>query len=497
MQLASNDVNSYSITQLLGLFNLRQGFTEEDLQLSRQKLVNELPSTQSNSLTRPHEIALFVDCACNRLRDEQKNKPSTDPALGTWNQRRNALVKGAGAHAVQQNPNVVPGMKSMISGGRLAESGGVDPGWLNPINIKTTDTAINIDSRFRKNYGVTSASNWSIDLPMAQYKVSSMRIASLELPISYYAIEMSKGNSTFLVRTKGLEFVPPAGAPPKAYDLSNPSKPVPIAKPTDSKDLAWLVILPDGNYELEWQDLSGAEHIVRAMNVAIQNAIPGHYNDETGRFAAFYTYNDWLQKHTHAHTLDNYVVFDVNRADGKGMFAPPQNTTDLEDDDVTDVTMFFAVDRGGNRDLVTSLQLKLGWQLGFRVGSYSYPIHHSNFSFVSESICFITGPHYMYLCVDDGNNNYGSSLIGCFAESTFNKNIMLRVNLADAAMQGAKIYSYIGLAGLAGSWWRSRDYFGPVTISKLKFTLYDEYGRIINLNGMDWSMAIVFGTIYD
>ena len=497
MQLASNDVNSYSMTQLLSLFNLRQGFTEEDLQLSRQRLVNELPSTQSNSMTRPHEIALFVDCACNRLRDEQKNKPSTDPALGTWSQRRNALVKGAGAHAVQQNPNVVPGMKSMISGGRLAESGGVDPGWLNPINIKTTDTAINIDSRFRKNYGVTSASNWSIDLPMAQYKVSSMRIASLELPISYYAIEMSKGNSTFLVRTKDLdlEFPAPQTGPLKAYDLSNPSKPVPIAKPTD-KDLAWLVILPDGNYELEWQDLSGAEHIVKAMNVAIQNAIPGHYNDETGRFAAFYTYDDWLQNRIGIakglnKTLDNYVVFDVNRVDGKGMFASP-----VPAQPPTDVTMFFAVDRGGNRDLVTSLQLKLGWQLGFRVGSYHHGSHNI-FSFVSESICFITGPHYIYLCVDDGNNNYGRSLIGCFAESTFNKNIMLRVNLADAAMQGAKVYSYIGLAGLAGSWWRSRDYFGPVTISKLKFTLYDEYGRIINLNGMDWSMAIVFGTIYD
>jgi hypothetical protein len=458
-------------------------------------------------MTRPHEIALFVDCACNRLRDEQKNKPSTDPALGTWNQRQNALVKGAGAHTVQQNPNVVPGMKSMISGGRLAESGGVDPGWLNPINIKTTDTAINIDSRFRKNYGVTSASNWSIDLPMAQYKVSSMRIASLELPISYYAIEMSKGNSTFLVRTKGLDldFVPGQRQPLKAFDLSNPSKPVPIAKPTDGMDLAWLVILPDGNYELEWQDLSGAEHIVRAMNVAIQNAIPGHYNDETGRFAAFYTYNDWLQNRmVPSKTLDNYVVFDVNRADGKGMFAspaPPQPPAAappaVPTAAPTDVTMFFAVDRGGNRDLVTSLQLKLGWQLGFRVGSYSCPIRAGKFSFVSESICFITGPHYMYLCVDDGNNNYGSSLIGCFAESTFNKNIMLRVNLADAAMQGAKVYSYIGLAGLAGSWWRSRDYFGPVTISKLKFTLYDEYGRIINLNGMDWSMAIVFGTIYD
>ena len=43
---------------------------------------------------------------------------------------------------------------------------------------------------------------------------------------------------------------------------------------------------------------------------------------------------------------------------------------------------------------------------------------------------------------------------------------------------------------------RSRNYFGPVDIEKLRITLYDEYGRVVNLNNMDWSCALMFECMY-
>jgi len=46
--------------------------------------------------------------------------------------------------------------------------------------------------------------------------------------------------------------------------------------------------------------------------------------------------------------------------------------------------------------------------------------------------------------------------------------------------------------GLSTQLNRSRAYNGPVTIQKLRITLYDEYGRIVNLNYMDWSLSLVF-----
>ena len=39
-----------------------------------------------------------------------------------------------------------------------------------------------------------------------------------------------------------------------------------------------------------------------------------------------------------------------------------------------------------------------------------------------------------------------------------------------------------------------RQYFGPVDIQKLQIQLLDEYGRILNLNNMDYSFCLTFQT---
>ena len=528
MQLATTDVQDYTLPQLMSLFQLRPGFSEEQLQLSRQQLVREIPMSHQTSMTRPHEIALFVDCACNRIRDESKSK--ADSKQGTWEQKANPLVQGTGSQVVQERATVAAGRSAAIVSGRRGDDGGVPPGWLNPIGVKTIDIAMNIDSRFRDNYADTTSSDWTLELPVTQYKVASMRIASLEMPLSYYAVEMGKGNSTMLVRWAAntvagappglslgaLPAAPPAGHP--LYDLRNPANPIPVGSwPTPAQGLnageaiAWLVVLPDGNYEMGWQGETNAEDIVKGMQSALEAAIPGIYECSSGRFSAFFTYEEWLTVSDivwSRYRLTNYLAFEVQRASGRGVFASPQEEVGppvaYAPKPSAIVAIDFAIDKGGYRDLATNLQLKLGWSLGFRVGSYYSPFNNAQqpgqqatervFSFISESVCNIPGPKYMYLCIDDGNNNHGSSLVGCFAKSTFNKNIMLRVNLV---AQGAYTFSWMAFAGLAGSWWRSRDYFGPVTISKLSFKLYDEYGRIINLNGMDWSMAVVFESVYD
>ena len=43
---------------------------------------------------------------------------------------------------------------------------------------------------------------------------------------------------------------------------------------------------------------------------------------------------------------------------------------------------------------------------------------------------------------------------------------------------------------------RQRNFFGPVNIQKLRITLYDNFGRIIDLNNMDWNMELIFECVY-
>ena len=64
-------------------------------------------------------------------------------------------------------------------------------------------------------------------------------------------------------------------------------------------------------------------------------------------------------------------------------------------------------------------------------------------------------------------------------------------------MDDAGTYKSSNDPGLTTAMNRSREYFGPVDIQNLTITLYDEYGRVINLNNMDWSFTLAFEKLYD
>ena len=42
-----------------------------------------------------------------------------------------------------------------------------------------------------------------------------------------------------------------------------------------------------------------------------------------------------------------------------------------------------------------------------------------------------------------------------------------------------------------------REYFGPTNINRLKISLIDEYGELLNLNDRDWSFLLTFECLYN
>jgi hypothetical protein len=79
---------------------------------------------------------------------------------------------------------------------------------------------------------------------------------------------------------------------------------------------------------------------------------------------------------------------------------------------------------------------------------------------------------------------------GAFTSSILNKNILARITL-----QGS-VFNIIAQNNLMLVT-NSRQYFGPVDIQKMQIQLLDEYGRILDLNNMDYSFCLSFQTIYD
>ena len=180
-----------------------------------------------------------------------------------------------------------------------------------------------------------------------------------------------------------------------------------------------------------------------------------------------------------------YIVFGINNNNnGSGqMFVGIDSIT--PPGTITSFSLNFQADRNGIDDRSTPLPLKLGWTFGFRNGVYE-----NNLNYVSEGIVDLLGPRYLYLVVDDFNNNVNNSFYSAFNSSILNKNILARVSLQANTFN---IFTENNLSIVT----TPRQYFGPVKIQNLNIQLLDEYGRVIDLNNMDYSFSLTFQTAYD
>jgi hypothetical protein len=211
-----------------------------------------------------------------------------------------------------------------------------------------------------------------------------------------------------------------------------------------------IVTIPDGNYDY----------------LSLQNYI-----------------NNFLLAASGAYNTIN-VVIDINTPSGTSGGGSGRmifgSTTGI-----LNFALNFQTDKYGNEDNQTPLPLKLGWLMGFREGYYVNSV-----TYVSEGLVDLTGMRYVYLVIDDYNKSVSDGYYGAFNASLLNKNILGRISLQGGTFN---IFSQSNFNIVT----TPRQYFGPVDIQKLQIQLLDEYGRIIDLNNMDYSFNLTFQTIYD
>jgi hypothetical protein len=202
------------------------------------------------------------------------------------------------------------------------------------------------------------------------------------------------------------------------------------------------------------------------------------------------------------------ITYTINRVNGKSIFA--------QDVSATQVYYFKIITNVGlnittgqvekDYDVNKGIISRLGWTLGFRTAEH----YSSNFnpfitppspipvvygSIVSQSICFTKYPIYGFLSIDDFNSNVNDYYTSVFANSISVPNIISKIDLtrlievsgAFQAAQGESTSNSIN---------RERRFFGPVNIQKLRITLYDDLGYILDLNGMDWAIELAFECVY-
>jgi len=303
------------------------------------------------------------------------------------------------------------------------------PGTINPLKKRSLRQYLNIDTRFRDNYYSTSSTNFHLDLPIKFSDITTMQLTAFEIPNSYYYISDKLGNNFFTITIESSE---------------------------DSE----VFFIPNGNYT--------AAGIVNYLN---------HYVSTTGPLGGVSGFQDLI-------FTEN---IDIGTGTGGTGSGSAQMVIGIKDGaSLFNFTLNFQANNSGSQDTSTPLPLKFGWLIGFRNGIYT-----GNSNYVSEAVIDLKGFKYMFLVVDDYNNNVNNSFYSAFNSSVLNKNILARISLQNTSFFDTAAQNNLSLVTTA------RQYFGPVDIQKLGIQLLDEYGRVIDLNNMDFSFCLTLQSIYD
>ena len=311
-------------------------------------------------------------------------------------------------------------------------------GTINPIKQTTIRNTLNIDTRFRDNYYGSSSTNFQFDLPIKLTSVLTMEMTAFEIPNSFMNISKQMGNNFFTIIVNAGEIME-----------------------------VGTVTIPTGNY------------VFADLIQYINNYISIVFKDKKYLKYVYFTNNI-----TNISTSESLLL----GFSGSGQTIVGINSSYLSDNKHAELFNFslrfdFNIDE--NHD-DTPLPLKFGWMLGFRNGAYE-----NNVAYVSEGLINLDGPRYVFLVVDDYNNNVNNGFYSAFTESMLNKNILARISLQPGNFNTTSSQNNLSIISYP------RQYFGPVNIQKINVQLLDEYGRVLNLNNMDFSFCLSFQNVYD
>lgn len=123
-----------------------------------------------------------------------------------------------------------------------------------------------------------------------------------------------------------------------------------------------------------------------------------------------------------------------------------------------------------------------GWILGFRHGSYT----NCKDELISEALFDNQLHRYIYFCLDDFNKNVSENNIVFFENSAMSDDVMAKVYLQNESFK----YVVDNSTDDCCNHVKTRRYFGPINLKKMRIKLLDQYGRLVQLNNMDYSFTL-------
>ena len=432
------DINNYNMRDLEAFFRLNseQKYTASDIEekefAMRTLLLSsgEVNKRQQKDLIEFLNLAkdwlIFVKCNSNKSQNIQDNSFEQTPTT-----RMNDITQRKDTlYLNTQNSDVFPGI-------------------INPLNTRIITKSLNIDTRFRDNYSNTKSSDFVFNLPNKLNKVISMNLSALELPINFYGIsEDLKNNFLYLKVNHVNNFTAPELPNNENFDINSES--------LTFIDTEKIIIIPDGNYT--------SNDFIDTLNTLIG------YDSNT----------------TTSSDIFSYINFSLNlTSNGSGTSKITIQPSGHHSNKIKSISLDFTLNKNKEFDKSIPYKYRIGTNLGFNSRSITgYP------SLIADAPIQTSTIRYLYLIIDDYNNNVNNHIIGVFNDSIMSSNILARISITNSFFSimtndEFKITS------------EPRKYFGPVDIQKIHVRLCDEYGRTINMNNSNFSFCLNFKLIYD
>ena len=308
------------------------------------------------------------------------------------------------------------------------------PGKLNQLDTRVITKSLNIDTRFRDNLYSTHSSDFTLQLPTKFNKVVSMSLSSLELPVTFYSISSHYGNNFMYMSV--------------AYtDASN-----------NILTAEKVVVIPDGNYN--------AQDLLNKINVLLAPV------DSTGALANSANMFSYIQ-----------LTLDIT-ATGSGTGKVTIQPSGLYASRIINIIMDFTRDINGIPDNVEP-STRLGWNLGFLRRKYN-----EQTTYIADAVIDPASLRYIYLAVDDFCNSSHNHFINVFNNSIMNPNILARISVKGS-------YFSLLMENDFNIVTEPRTYFGPVDIQRLRIRLFDDRGRLLNMNNANYSFCLNLKMLYD
>jgi hypothetical protein len=374
-------------------------------------------------------------------------------------------------------------------------------GKLNPTLKNTTQRLIVLDSFYRQeSSGSSISTDYTLDLSDHLTDVLSLRLWSIEVPLTYYVIDVNYGNTCFWVS-----------------DGTN--------------NIA--ITIPSGNYI--------PITFVTALNDAFTAAgftftspvIPVSYNSSN------YKITMKLNGGTYTPPVgSSTTAFTISTATTRLIFFDPTITLQCE---------ITCVQHG------LYLNQTLGWLMGYHNSIGTIPVEAAGNT--GDSVLDLNGPRYFILALDDYNQNHlnnglvsitepskvvklpsyyspdqpyicepSQSGLGPVAQLTQSsprtltqsqiytineilKNNVNNMELRAKAPTTTDVFAiipikqaqnggglYVDFSGQLQD--NRRTYFGPVDIDRMRIRLLNDKGNVVNLNGADWAITIISENLY-